>query len=259
MKNHAKVFHEEANIVTPTPGFAKIFHNRLINPKPYKLAIGNNRKLGNAMASWSTLMGNYSYELGETTMKGTCGNHCAGCKHACYVRHSYFQPNVIATHAINTDGMRNNLSKVKADLIKQLQKGNIQIVRINQSGEIENEDQFKMWCDLATMFSNVQFYIYTKNYSVAEHFLTEGLVPKNFTINYSIWHQVGVSEYLRVKDYPSVKAFIYDDGYTAIKSQVSCPAYKKINGKTKLDHSITCEKCGLCFKSSAKTISCVDH
>lgn len=256
---HAKVFNEESNTVKPTPGFAKIFQQRLANPKPYKLAIGANRKLGDTMASWSTLMGDYVYNFGMFSMKGTCGGHCQGCKHACYVRHSYFQPGVIATHAINTNGIRNRLNQVRNDLTNQLAKGKIQIVRINQSGEIENEEQFGMWCQLAHLFPNIRFYVYTKNYPVAEQFLTNDLVPANFTVNYSIWHDFGVKEFLRVKSHPSVKAFIYDDGYTAIPAQASCPAYRKINGKTKLDHAITCEKCGLCFKSSIKTISCVDH
>lgn len=262
MKKKHKVFDEVRNIVNPTPAIGMLTAHRLANPSPYHLFVGKNRKLGNRIASWSTLMGDYVYNMPSPFkgITGTCGACCAGCKQKCYVRHSYFQPSVILAHAINTWGLRNEPWKVREDIATQLAKGKIDIVRINQSGEVEDVFQFAMWCELARRFPEVKFYIYTKNYSVARAFLIGNQVPSNFTVNYSIWHDYGVKEYREVQGHPNVKAFIYDDGYPiSLKVDAICPAYKRFGDKVKLDHNITCEKCKLCFASNMHVISCIDH
>lgn len=215
-----------------------------------------NSKMGH-IASWSTLLGDYTYHgLGKwfNGIKGTCVN-CGACVSKCYVRASYRYAAVVLNHAVNTWGLRKHLDKVENDLAEQLGKGKITIARINQSGELENADQLAMWCRLASGFTNVQFYLYTKNFKLVGDFLENGLVPKNLTILYSVWHDVGVKEFNSQKNLPNVKAFVYDDGTLAITPKAYCPAYK--NGK--LDHEWPCSRCGLCFRSKVNVIGCKEH
>lgn len=256
-----QLFHENTNTVTPTDGIKDL----KFNPKTHKYCfnLSGNTKVGR-IATWSTLMGDYTYKGMSGKLKditGTCGN-CGACKAGCYVRSSYRFPSVVYSQAVNTWGLRNELDKVESDLAEVIERRKIGIVRINQSGELENEEQMAMWCRLASKFSDVKFYIYTKMYDIAEKFLKNGLVPSNFTINYSVWHGVGVKEYEKVKSFPNVKAFVYDDGVDMeLPTKCYCPAYKVIgkSGKAKMDHSVTCETCGLCIDSKVKVIACHDH
>lgn len=258
-KNSKQVFYDDKGIVKPQAGIKKYSHKI----GKYKLEKKGNSKMG-AIACWSTLMGDFVYKnlkgvLHDIT--GTCHN-CEACKTSCYVRHSYnVHPAAIVNHAKNTWGMRNDRSKVAADIAKQLSRGNISIVRINASGEIENEDQFALWCTLAYSFKDVKFYIYTKNYPVAEHFLLNGLVPKNFVVVYSVWGKYGVAEYERVKHLPNVKAFVFDDGNMYLNTKVHCPAYvEKFKTSDKYKRTdIHCIDCKLCFNSKVKVIACHDH
>ena len=204
-----QLFHEDKNTVTPTDGIKSLkFDSK--NHK-YALSLAGNTKVGR-IATWSTLMGDYTYKGMTGVLKditGTCGN-CGACKAGCYVRSSYRFPGVVHSQAVNTWGLRHNLPKVESDLAEQIKRRHVSIVRLNQSGELENDEQMAMWCRLASSFPEVKFYIYTKMYQIAEKFLKGGLVPENFTINYSVWHDVGVKEYERVKDFPNVKAFGLD-------------------------------------------------
>ena len=260
-KQSKKLFHEDTNTVTPSDGIK----NYKFDPKTHKygFSLAGNTKVGR-IATWSTPMGDYTYKgmtgvLKDT--KGTCGN-CGACKAGCYVRSSYRFPGVIHSQAVNAWGLRNELPKVESDLAEQIRRHHLTILRINQSGELENEEQMAMWCRLASAFPESHFYIYTKMYDIAEKFLKDGLVPENFTINYSVWHDVGVKEYERVKDFPNVKAFVYDDGVDmCLPTKCYCPAYKVIgkSGKAKMDHSVTCETCALCITSKVKVIGCHDH
>ncbi len=258
-KKSQKVFYDDQNIVIPTKGINRFNHKI----GKYKLERKGNSKMGE-IAVFSTLMGDYTYKRLKgklKNIKGTCGN-CDDCRTSCYVRHGYaIRPGEILNHAKNTWGMRNQLDKVIADLSKQLARGNIETVRINAAGEIENRDQFAMWCTLAYSFKTVKFYIYTKNYTVAEHFLLNGLVPKNFVVLYSIWGMNGVEEYERVKHLPNVKTFVFDDGNMQIKPQIYCPAYvEKFKTSDKYRRKdVHCIDCGICFNSRVKVIACHDH
>lgn len=227
----------------------------------YKFNLNGNIKLG-SMAVWSTLKGAtpiYIQEMGKSIV-GTCGN-CADCEDACYVNASYRYPSVKYSHARNTLGLRECPQKVFADLDDQLTfhekpgKKPIELVRINQSGELENNAEFESWVNLALKHEGTRFYIYTKRYDIVSPYIKENGLPKNFHVLYSVWHNTGKAEYEEVKDIPGVHAFVYDDGVVGIKPDVYCPAYK--DGK--LDHEMTCNKCGLCFKSKVKAIGCHAH
>lgn len=257
------LFHEDTKTITPSAGIAKL----TFDPDTYKyhFSLSGNIKVGSNVATWSTPMGDYTIEglagvLKNT--KGTCKN-CKACKSSCYVRSSYRYPNVIHSQAINVWGLRHAIKKVEADLTEQLEKHpKVTIIRINQSGEVENDRQMAMWCRLAIKFPERKFYIYTKMYDIAGKFLDNGDVPPNFTVLFSVWHEVGVKEYEKYSHLPNVKAFVYDDGENMeLPTKCYCPAYKVIgkSGKAKMDHSVTCGTCRLCIDSKVPVIACHDH
>lgn len=254
------LFNETKNIVTPTGGIMDF----QFSPKHYTYHFNmvGNTKVGK-IPTFSTLMGDYTYKGMSGKLRnitGTCQN-CGSCKKACYVRASYRYPSVIYSQAINTWGMRNELDKVERDLAAQIKRYDIKVYRINQSGELENEEQLAMWCRLAEAFPETCSYLYTKMYDLAEKFLKSGLVPKNLTILYSVWKDQGVKEYERVKDLPNVKAFVYDDGDVRLETKIYCPAYVIPEGsKRAVRRPIHCDHCRLCIdKPTAKVIGCHDH
>ncbi len=227
---------------------------------------GKNIKMGDGIDSWSTLFGDDEYYIPEldTIVKGTCGNHCKGCKGKCYVRKSYRYKTVKLSHARNTLAMRNDIEKCYTDLYNQIKRARkpFYIIRVDQSGEIENNMQFGMFCKLAKAFPKVKFYIYTKAYDIIIPYLLNGFVPENFTVLVSVWHEYGIEEYKSVAHLENVKAFVYMDGFDyaahGLEVQTMCNAYDE-NGK--MDHNITCDKCKKCFNrlANCKVIGCYDH
>lgn len=233
-----------------------------------------NTKLGDNMATWSTLKGDDDYYIPELdrTVKGTCGKYCAGCKHACYVTKSYNRYTSRKTgkcsvklgHARNTIMLRENINKVYNDLHNQIARARnpFDIIRLNQSGELENKEQFNMFCQLGRDFDYIREYIYTKAYDIVIPMILDGLVPQNVTVLISIWHEQGIEEYKKVAHYPNVKAFVYMDGFDysayGLEVQTMCAAYDE-NGK--MDHNVTCDKCKKCFNrlTNCKVIGCYDH
>lgn len=258
-KTSTRLFDEVLNTVTPADAIKALTFDRKTHQ--YKFSTAGNIKLGKIL-SWSTLLGDYVYKKLTGVLKnikGTCGN-CDACKKDCYVRASYRFPGVIHSQAVNTYGLREELDKVEQNLAAQLKRSKIDIVRINQSGELENEEQFAMWCRLAMAYPSKKFYIYTKMYGIVTKALLAGNVPSNFVVNYSVWHDVGVKEYQKVSHLENAKAFVYDDGEVMIKPDTYCMAYQ--NGK--LDHNVSCEKCGKCYNKRAvnvaqKVIGCHAH
>lgn len=225
----------------------------------YHFNIGHNIKLGEGVASWSTLKGSdllYIPRL-EKRVRGTCKD-CDYCTKDCYVNKSYrrYPKTALYGHAVNTIGLRTCPSKVFQDLDHQLSvTKRFNVVRINQSGEIENLQELEMWVSLALLHPSFTFYLYTKRFNLAVEFIENNPLPKNFHINFSIWHEHGVNAYFKVANYPNVHAFVYDDGETYIDATDHCRAY--VNGK--LNHNITCEKCKKCYRPGVKVIYCRSH
>ena len=234
-----------------------------------------NIKLGHNTASWSVLYGDIEHDTPYGKVKGTCGGFCEHCGHCsgtgklppCYVAKSYVRrPDVVKGHARNTLAMRNDVDKCFADLDGQMSRKRkpFKWVRINQSGEIENEAQLRGWAGLAKKHKETKFWLYTKNYEVATKLLLAGEIPQNMTILYSIWHEQGIEEYKMVKHLPNVKAFCYCDSNSdpvngwgveeyaerGIEIKTFCKAY---DVKGKMNHDITCEKCEKCFRCSKAT------
>lgn len=226
--------------------------------------VGGNIKLGN-MGSFSKLFGNDTFVTPYGDVTGTCGTHCEGCKEKCYVRKSYRYGSVIKNHAKNTLAFRTDLKRAFMDLHMQLTRKRkpFDVIRINQSGEIETTEELMSWIDLAKQHKESHFYIYTKNYfAVFETIAAVGAenMPDNFTILISVWHEIGINEYKVLSGYSFIKAFVYLDGFDYSKYDIipdtGCFAY---DDKGKLDHNITCDKCCKCFNRVHKVIGCNAH
>ena len=229
------------------------------NKYTYHFNLGHNVKLGEGIATWSTLKGSELLYIPvlEKKVRGTCKDS-EYCSKDCYVNKSYnrYPKTALYGHARNTIGLRRCPSKVFADLHHQLSvTKRFRTVRINQSGDIENIQELEMWVNLALLHPNFTFYIYTKQFKIASEFVLSNGLPKNFHLNFSIWHEHGVNEYFKVASNPNVHAFVYDDGETYIPANDYCRAY--INGK--LNHKITCEVCKKCYKPKTKVIYCKSH
>lgn len=231
-----------------------------------------NIKIGDTMWSWNKLAGNGII----AGCKGTCGEHCQGCydmanprKSPCYVFKSYNlygwdHSTVVQGHIRNTNVMRNNIDQAFNDIRLQLRRARKKpsAVRIHASGEIETVQELREWIKTAAISPSIPFYIYTKAYEVLDEVLTfmdVNLIPKNFFINVSIWHENGIDIYKKWKHLDCIRAFVYDDGYdysNKLKIDCYCPAYDK-NGK--LSHDKTCDKCRICFRKKAKVCGCYSH
>lgn len=220
-----------------------------------------NIKVGN-MGTISKLMGDdpiYVKSM-NTAVVGTCGHNCAGCKNKCYVKKSYRYPSVILSHARTTIAFRENLVSAFNDMDKQLtnKRKPFEIVRINQSGEIESTAELNHYYELAAKHPETKFYLYTKNFVALKASDLESM-PENITILISVWHEYGIDTYNELKHMPNVKAFVYMDGYNyEMEVGTMCNAYDK-NGK--MDHRITCDKCRKCFDrvESHKVVGCYEH
>ena len=243
-----------------------------ISPKSRRAQFNKsgNIKLGNTW-NFSTVYGNAEksilYNGEELKARGTCGKYCEGCKNACYVKKSYRYPSVVFSHIRNTIAMRYDTKTAFHDLTAAIEnaKQKPEIIRINQSGELETVEIFRGWCEMAARFPKIKFWLYTKAYELVTPDLLGGRVPKNVTILFSIWHEYGIKEYNQVTHLENVKAFVYDDNYSyeaaGIEIQTYCKAYTMQNGKMTLNHSITCDKCKKCFNRSAscKVIGSLPH
>lgn len=227
---------------------------------------GGNIKLGATIGTWSTLYGDEEFYIDYLSMKvcGTCGHHCEGCKGSCYVRKSYRYGSVMKRHAINTLALRESVEGTYEILSRQLARKRkpFDIIRINQSGELESEEQFAMWCRLAEENPKTKFYIYTKAYEFVSPFLMDGKVPENLTVLISVWHEKGIEEYKSLEHIDNVKCFAYDDGFDYEEKGLSLQTYcKAYDEHGKLDHNITCDKCQKCFNRSGncKCVGCMAH
>ena len=230
-----------------------------------KIGKKGNIKLGNKTWTISKLAGNNDYHVGNETVKGTCGHFCVGCQNDCYVMKSYRNDSVIRGHAATTKAFREDLTgsfDYIRDSLKRA-KNRPDYFRVNQSGEIESASELAQWIKTAKENRDVSFWLYTKNEIALEICmqLYSQELPDNITFLVSIWREYGIRMFLRWQHVKNIKAFVYDDkqfdyASAGIVGDSKCTAY---TGK-KLNHDITCEKCGLCTdKRKNKVIFCDAH
>ena len=121
-----------------------------------------------------------------------------------------------------------------------------------------------MWCNLATEHPETIFYLYTKNYNVVQKAIDNDIIPNNMYINISVWHENGISSYNNMKNHNQIRAFVFVDkewnveryNKNGLDITSMCGAYDK-NGK--MNHAVTCEKCGKCFSNKNKCVGCYEH
>ena len=245
-----------------------------------------NIKVGN-IATFSTLPSDREFETKYGIVKGTCDKCC--CEHCgyakdgkrppCYVFKSHRYQSVIDSQARNTLSIRNNTELAFQQLSDSLKRKRKMptAARYHQSGEFEinsgnGERELTGMCKVAVDHPRMPFYDYTKAYGVVIPALLNGDVPRNLTIDISIWHEQGIEEYLSVAHLPNVKAFVYCDknkdpingwgveeyAQHGIIIQTFCGAYD-FHGK--MNHNVTCDRCTKCFNrsSKAKVIGTWDH
>ena len=232
---------------------------------------GKNVKMGDEIYSLSKLYGNDNF-ITEVLpgiyceCTGTCGNHCTGCKNACYVKKSYdIKPSVVVGHMRRTILMRYFLDEYKTALTGQLarKRKKAEVIRLDQSGEIETLKEFIMHKNIASDHKETSFYIYTKNMDTIGPYILQHAneFPDNFIILISIWNDQNIDWFLRLQHLPFIKAFVVKTGYdynaAGIHIQTDCKAY---NGK-KLNKELTCYKCKKCFDHNPnhKIIGCDEH
>lgn len=232
--------------------------------------------------TWSTLAGDCVFMTDYGPVRGTCAGCCQHCGHPkqgkkrppCYVFKSYRHKSVIKGHARNTLAMRENPRECFSELSAQIRRAKNKpvVCRFDQSGEIENSEQFDAMTICPNEHRTIDFYIYSKKYGIMTEAHNSGKVPENFTTLYSIWHDQGLAEYLAVAHLPNVKAFVYCDKNTdpvngwgpeeyAARGLIITTWCKAYDEHGKLDHNITCEKCTKCFNrlASCKVIGTWDH
>lgn len=227
-----------------------------------------NIKLGNRIGTISKLAGNGIFHVNdnghEYDIQGSCGEFCSECgnRSGCYVFKSYRYGSVIKGHARTTKAFREDLDKAFKDMHDQLcrKRKPFEVVRVNQSGELESAAEFDNYRKLAKLHPETTFFFYTKAYKyVIDSLLTNGL-PDNMVVLCSIWHEYGIKEYLQVRHIKNVKAFVYDDGFDyskyGLQIETYCNAYDH-NGK--LNHEITCERCRKCYNKTCKVIGTFPH
>ena len=222
-----------------------------------------NIKLGGNMWSFSKLCTDQAFYIKslKQCVVGSCGGYCNGCRKDCYARKSYRYGSVLQCHAINTIAMREDMTKAFYDLQRQidLARNKPSIIRIHQSGELETKQEFCNWVEMARINPNITFYLYTKAYDIVLPIVLNDKMPDNLIVNFSVWHEYGYQEYKQAAHVPTIKAFVYDDGYAyPFEMGTYCKAYGD-NGK--LNHNITCEKCRKCFDNNVnhKIIGCKAH
>lgn len=213
-----------------------------INESEAKLHISlkGNSKIGEGIASFSTLPGNadhllYTKEKGLLTdIPGTCSRFCDQCAKdgACYAWRDAKLRNrtVIPAWGENTLLLRSGrlweeldafLTLKNAKAIKALRAGvplqearklaNVKILRQHVSGEIESVDDLRHWVAIARKHVETVIYVYTKNFDALGEYLDGGEdFPENYVVNVSQWHGVA-DEFLAKYSWAKLNVFTYDD------------------------------------------------
>jgi hypothetical protein len=266
-----------------------LYNIKLENAKLH-IAKGNT-KIGKTIYSFSTLPGNkehliYAKGILLTDIPGTCTNLCEGCFGACYAVNSAQRHHnaVIQAWAENTLLLRNKPKELFDEIDKYITEKNIAYYnsqgvkdrkittwRWNVSGEIQNVQELEMMNNLARKHPEVQFGIYTKNFTALGKLLDKiGDTEPNFAVNVSQWHHVA-DEFLA--KYPNkCNVFEYDDSnlkhhdlseedVLRLEKVTHCPAVTKEGHHATLPNgeSITCDRCKRCYTKTGRHTAVYSH
>lgn len=227
--------------------------------KDTKISVSKgNEKLGKKIYNINLLPGDEPLTVKTkgllTTIKGTCGGVCSGCKHACYAVKGTKQHHnaCIPAQGKNTLMMRKYQKRYFKQIKKFIKKHKVAFWRWHSSGEIPTYNYLLNMVEVAKEYPNTQFYFYTKRFSFIDKYIKEHQnFPDNLVCNISRWHN-NDSKY----DFSSLNKFIYDDGTEDLSAITHCPAVAKGGDRT----GVTCDQCGRCYRKATGQLTAVyDH
>ena len=192
--------------------------------KAYKLKSGflknGNKKLGNKI---------YSFDLPAVV---SCPNSDI-CFKTCYANKGTFLyggNNAKQSNTFNYTIALNDLKYLQKELIKEIIKKKIKVIRIHSSGDFFSKEYFLMWCNIAKRFKNLKIFTYSKAPQI------EGLkVPKNLNIIDS-FITIDNTKYLNYGNYEEISKM-----RTKIKG-IICPVT--------IGKKIDCSACKYCITKS---------
>jgi len=146
---------------------------------------GNSDLKRNNVWVWSIPALRATLPSGETFE--TCPN--AGvCASPCYARHGTYRfSNVRAAHTRNLVSSLDT-NKWAQELILEVsaKKFSGAWVRIHDAGDFYSEQYARAWCEIAASATATKFYAYTKEVAMFKRLYSEGAVPDNFVLIYSL-------------------------------------------------------------------------
>lgn len=224
----------------------------------------SNSKLGKIW-NFSKLAGNGIQLDGNgqpiSNVLGSCQFNCEGC-YAC-ASQALCRENVIRAWSENTSLSRSGWFEdylrgwFIAHPAKRWNGEETRLFRINQSGEIEDVRELRVWANIAAGVgeqNGYSFAIYTKRFDIVREFM-EGNnweLPFNLQINLSECDGYPAPADLK-KYFP---CFVWDTGQKEAANIHHCPAVLKPSDgrkKGRRNKGITCAQCKRCYVSGATT------
>ena len=200
--------------------------------KAYKLRTkflkNNNTKLGKGI---------YAFDLPAVI---SCPNHTE-CAKDCYAdKGTFLWKDAKRSNTYNFIIALNDLQFLKDCLINELERRNINIIRIHSSGDFFSDDYFNMWVSIARKFPNLKIFTYTKTDKINVNEL-----PSNFNI---------IDSFITYYDKDNNKIKILNFGsYDAIKPIAKkirglvCPITKGQATENERLKALTCSECKYCI------------
>lgn len=246
---------------------------------------GGNAKTGR---EWllNTLPGEHPIEVGGkpiTNVRGSCQGCCDGCEKFCYAirgaqqHHNAVMPSTIKNTLIyrkdparferEIDSQLTAWESKKSKKPKEGEKTEEKVFRWHASGEIEDYQYLEMMMRLAESHPTIRFYTYTKRFKLVERYLkAHGDFPENFSMIFSKWKTNIEDSGFDMSLIDKVTIFEWKDEMSVedYNKTIHCRAVihdKEGEKKGRLDHSMNCRKCGLCWggRLKGRTIAVYNH
>jgi len=128
----------------------------------------------------------YDFSCGCISNKCLLGNSCYA-KNGAYVWSNVKQALDQKLEATKKPDFINNMCNEIQQKLKSAKKQQKQLyIRIHSSGDFYNAEYLLKWLTVCEKFPEVQFYAYTKEVLLLKLFDTYNILPKNFTVIYSM-------------------------------------------------------------------------